>query len=357
MVCRTRTLTEDFSEALSFLHTLFTASNVGDLERLQAALTNLKGDYVDGITYSAHSFASLAASSIFSSVQYEGEQLAGLDQWFFLENIHEDQLFLIAGEFKALQEKLNNRKRLILNLGCDEELASTLVPSYEKFVRLFDEKEAIVAKVRSYEKVSQGLAHAVELYRLPSTVSYTAYVLRSSKRGTDEQASQVLLAQIMTGNELWEKVRAQGGAYGVTAHADVMEELFFFSSYRDPRIAGTFADFTKSLELYTTKAVDPKDIENALITMVGNDLRPLSPSQNSILSFRRILYSITDDFRRMRRNQLLGMTSEHLNEGAKALLAHAKDEDSCVAIAGLQLLEAEKAKNPTLDRPSRRLPL
>ena len=136
-----------------------------------------------------------------------------------------------------------------------------------------------------------------------------------------------------------------------------MEELFFFSSYRDPRIAGTFADFTKSLELYTTKAVDPKDIENALITMVGNDLRPLSPSQNSILSFRRILYSITDDFRRMRRNQLLGMTSEHLNEGAKALLAHAKDEDSCVAIAGLQLLEAEKAKNPTLDRPSRRLPL
>ncbi|HKL57065.1 MAG TPA: insulinase family protein, partial [Sphaerochaeta sp.] len=94
MVCRTRTLTEDFSEALSFLHTLFTASNVGDLERLQAALTNLKGDYVDGITYSAHSFASLAASSIFSSVQYEGEQLAGLDQWFFLENIHEDQLFL-----------------------------------------------------------------------------------------------------------------------------------------------------------------------------------------------------------------------------------------------------------------------
>ncbi len=357
IVCRTRTLVEDFSSALTFLHSLFTAANVGDIERLQAALTNLKGDYTDSITYSAHSYASLAASSIFSSVQYEGEQLAGLDQWFFLENIHDEQLFLIAGEFKALQEKLSNRRRLILNLGCDEELAPTLVQSYEQFAHLFEEKEALEVRQRSYEKVSQGISHSVELYRLPSTVSYTAYVLRSSKRGTDEQAAQVLLAQIMTGNELWEKVRAQGGAYGVTAHADVMEELFYFSSYRDPRIAGTLADFTRSLELYTTKLIDAKDLENALITTVGNDLRPLSPAQSSILSFRRILYNITDEFRMKRRNQLLGMTSEHLNRGAMALLDHAKDEDSFVAIAGKQLLEKEKPKNPLLDRPSKRLPL
>ena len=357
LVCRTRTLIEDFSEALTFLHSLFTASNVGDIERLQAALLNLKGDYVDNITYAAHSFASLAASSIFSAIQYEGEQLAGLEQWFFLENLHDEQLFLVAEEFKALQDKLNNRLRLTLHLGCDEELASTLVPAYEKFVQLFDLKEPVVAKVRSYEKVSQGTAHAVELYRLPSTVSYSAYVMRSSKRGSDEQAAQVLLGQIITGNDLWEKVRAQGGAYGVSAHADVMEELFFFSSYRDPRIAGTLADFIKTLELYTTKEVDPKDIENALITTVGNDLRPLSPSQSSILSFRRILYNITDDFRTKRRNQLLDMTSEHLNEGAQALLAHAKSEDSFVVVAGMQLLQAEKAKNPALDRPSRRLPL
>ncbi|HKL59653.1 MAG TPA: insulinase family protein [Sphaerochaeta sp.] len=357
LVCRTRTLVEDFSEALTFLHSLFTGANVSDLERLQAALTNLKGDYVDNITYAAHSFASLSASSIFSSVQYEGEQLAGLDQWFFLENIHDEQLFLIAEEFKALQGKLNNRKRLILHLGCDEALVPTLVPSYEKFVQLFDDKEVIEPRVRSYEKVSQGISHAVELYRLPSTVSYSAYVLRSSKRSSDEQAAQVLLGQIITGNDLWDKVRAQGGAYGVSAHADVMEELFFFTSYRDPRIAGTWADFTKTLELYTTKEVEAKDIENALITTVGNDLRPLSPAQNSILCFRRILYNITDEFRTKRRNQLLGMTSEHLNEGAKALLDYAKSEDSFVVIAGMQLLESEKAKNPALDRPSKRLPL
>ncbi len=357
LVCRARTLVEDFSEALTFLHSLLTAANVGDLERLQAALTNLKGDYVDNITYAAHSFASLSAASIFSTIQYEGEQLSGLDQWFFLENLHDEQLFLVGEEFKTLQEKLNNRRRLTLHLGCDEELAADLVRSYEKFVLLFDEKEPIEARFRSYEKVSQGIAHAVELYRLPSTVSYSAYVMRSSKRGSDEQAAQVLLGQIMTGNDLWEKVRAQGGAYGVSAHADVMEELFLFSSYRDPRIAGTLADFTRSLELYTTKDVDAKDIENALITTVGNDLRPLSPAQNAILCFRRILYNITDEFRTIRRNQLLGMTSEHLNEGAKALLSHAKGEDSFVAIAGMQLLESEKAKNPALDRPSRRLPL
>lgn len=357
MLCRTRTLVEDFSKALEFLQSLFTQANVGDIERLEAALTNLKGDYIDNITHAAHSFASLAASSIFSSVQYEGEQLAGLQQWFFLENLHKDQLFLVAQEFEALQKKLNNRQRLILHLTCDEELQEQLLASYETWVLSFEDQGPIEARQRSYEKLSEGTAHAVELYRLPSTVSYSSYVLRSSERGSEEQAAQVLLGQIMGGNDLWEKVRAQGGAYGVSAHTDVMEELFIFTSYRDPRIAGTWSDFMKSLELYTTKDVDPKDIENALITIVGNDLRPLSPAQASILSFRRILYNITDEFRMMRRNQLLKMTSEDLNKGAKALVEHAKHEDSFVSIAGMQLLESEKAKNPALDLPSRRLPL
>ncbi|MDT4761204.1 insulinase family protein [Sphaerochaeta sp. PS] len=357
LVCRTRTLVEDFEPALTFLHKLFTEANVGDLERLQASLTNLKTDYVDNITYSAHSFASLSAASIFSNVQFEGEQLSGLDQWFFLENIHDEQLFLVAEEFLALQKKLNNRNRLVFHLGCDDELVPSLVSQYDQFAQRFELKDEIVMRQRSYEKVSKGLAHAVELFRLPSTVSYAAYVIRSSKRGSDNQASQVLLGQILSGNDLWEKVRGQGGAYGVSAHADVMEELFFFTSYRDPRIAGTLADFTKSLELYTTKEIPAKDIENALISTVGNDLRPLSPSQDSILSFRRILYNITDEFRTMRRKQMLAMTSSHLNEGAKALLDLAKSEDSVVVIAGSALLDTEKAKNPTLDRPSRRLPL
>lgn len=357
MVCRAKMFSEDFTEALSFIGTLLREANVWDVERLKAAYLNLKTDYIDNVTYSAHGFASLCAASVFSNVQYEGEQLSGLHQWFFLDTIKDDQLPQLAEEFVALQKKLSNRNRLILHLTCDENLTTSLFTEYEQFVLQFPDGEQISPRIRSYEPVSKGEIHAVELYRLPSTVSYTAYVIRSSERGSINQAAQVLLGQILTGNDLWEVIRGQGGAYGVSAHADVMEQLFIFSSYRDPRIAGTFADFKKCLEIYSTRDIDAKHIENALISIIGSDLRPLSPAQDSILAFRRLLYKITDEYRMMRRQQMLKMDSASLNAGAKALLELGKSEESFVVLSGGQLLESEKAKNPMLDRPSVRLNL
>jgi Zn-dependent M16 (insulinase) family peptidase len=186
----------------------------------------------------------------------------------------------------ALQQKLNNRNRLITHLSCDEQTVPSLIPVVDRFVLGFEDKGPVIAKKRSYDAVSKGEVHEVQLYRLPSTVSYAAYALRTSARGSIEQAAQVLLGQILSGNDLWEVIRGQGGAYGVSATADVMEQVFVFSTYRDPRIIGSLSDFKRVLATYATEAVDAKHIENALISTVGSELKPLSPAQDSILSFR-----------------------------------------------------------------------
>lgn len=357
LLCRTKMLCEDFEEAMQFIQRLLFEAKVDDIKQIKQVLNNYKTDFADSITYSAHSYASLCAASVFSPIQYEGEQLSGLHQWFFLDSLTEDDLPALAVEMRALQQKLNNRKRLINHLGCDEEIVETLVPVWERFVSGFEDNGPIIAKNRSYGEVSRGEVHEVQLYRLPSTVSYAAYALRTSPRGSNEQAAQVLLGQILTGNDLWEVIRGQGGAYGVSANADVMEQMFVFSTYRDPRIIGSLSDFKRVLAKYATQSIEAKHIENALISTVGSELRPLSPSQDSILAFRRLLYGISDEFRHMRREQLLGMDSEQLNKGAQALLDLAKTEDSYVVLAGSQLLEAEKVKHPMLDRPAVRLPL
>ncbi|WP_320129558.1 insulinase family protein [uncultured Sphaerochaeta sp.] len=357
VLSRIKTLVEDFPEAMTFIGDLFRNAKVGDPERIQAALSDLTTDYADNVTYNAHSFAALAAASVMSNVQHEGEILSGFHQWFFLKTLLEDQIPSLAKELLALQKTLCSRSRFSLHLTCDEQYAKDLTSTLETFLLDFPQGEGIVHRQRNYKEVSESEAHSIGLYRLPSTVSYSAYVLKSSPCGSKLQAAQVLLGQILSGNDLWEIVRGQGGAYGVSAHADVMEQLFLFTSYRDPRIAGTLADFRKVLETYATKKIDWKDIENALISTVGDDLKPLSPSQEAILSFRRILYRITDEFRSKRRKQLLEITAQDLNEGAKALLENAEQKDSFVAIAGGQLLDIEKAKNPMLDRPSVRLPL
>lgn len=357
LMVRTKMLQEDFPEAMAFIARLLTEADVGDLKQIKQVLNNSRTDYADSITYSAHSFASLCAASGFSPIQYEGEMMSGLHQWFFLESLTDNDLESLAQEMVALQRKLNNKRRLVCHLTCDDQQVSSLLPVWENFVAAFDDKGPIERLVRNYEAVSKGELHEVKLYRLPSTVSYAAYALRTSRRGTIEQAAQVLLGQILTGNDLWEVIRGQGGAYGVSASADVMEEMFVFTTYRDPRIVGSLVDFKKTLSDYAVKDIDAKHIENALISSIGTDLKPLSPSQDAILAFRRLLFNITDEFRLMRREQLLRLDSKRLNEGAEALLALSKAEDCYVVLAGSQLLEAEKEKYPILDRPAVRLPL
>jgi hypothetical protein len=357
LMCRVKTLREDFEPAMQFVQELLTGANVGDLKQLKLVLNNYKTDFADSVTYSAHSFASLCAASVFSPIQWEGEQLSGLHQWFFLESIEEKDLPSIAQELERLQRKLSNRRRLLLHLSCDEALVQEFVPVYEAFTEAFSDQGVVQPVPRSYKEVSKGTIHEVQLYRLPATVSYAAWAMRTEKRGTVLQAAQILLANILTGNDLWEVIRGQGGAYGVAANADVMEEICVFSTYRDPRIAGTYRDFIKILNKYAQIDIDPGHIENALIATIGSELKPLSPSQDSILAFRRLFYHISDEFRAMRRQHLLQLDSKQLNEGAKALLRSAKEEDSYVVLSGAQLLEAEKEKHPILDRPSIRLPL
>ena len=172
------------------------------------------------------------------------------------------------------------------------------------------------------------------------------------------QSAQVLLSQILTTGPLWETIRGQGGAYGVSASADVAEETFILSTYRDPRIAGTFTDLKRVLEEAATRVFSEKEIEDSTIFIVGRELRPLSPGQDALLGFRRILYSITDEFRLMRRTQLLELSNEDLNEGAKALLEQAeRDGSNLVVLASGELLGKEAKKLEILNVESRRLPL
>ncbi|NLA98306.1 MAG: peptidase M16, partial [Spirochaetales bacterium] len=86
LLCRTKMLCEDFEEAMQFIQRLLFEAKVDDIKQIKQVLNNYKTDFADSITYSAHSYASLCAASVFSPIQYEGEQLSGLHQWFFLDS-------------------------------------------------------------------------------------------------------------------------------------------------------------------------------------------------------------------------------------------------------------------------------
>lgn len=357
VLCRAKMLAEDTQEALDLVATMLTQAHLDEPKRLKQVLNNLKGSFRDSVSYSAHTYAALHAAQHFSEVQYAGEQLSGLSQWLYLEEIAEEDLPALGQRLTALQHRLNNRNRLTFHLLCDEERVAEIHPIIDRFALAFKEGAQIKSLKTRWGRQEPETVNETVLFRLPSTVSYQGWALRSEKRGSLMQSAQTLLAPIMSGNDLWEAIRARGGAYGVSATIDIMEEIFVFATYRDPRIADSLADIKRILEQYGEQVVDRSLIDNALITSIGAELRPLSPGQESLLSFRRLLYKISDEFRAKRREDLLSLNAEDIRESAKLLAEGAQRSQSLVVLSGKHLLDEQRKKDERYDRPATRLPL
>ena len=188
-------------------------------------------------------------------------------------------------------------------------------------------------------------------------MSFSATVCKAAEPFDPVQAHQTVLAHVLTTNHLWAQVRGLGGAYGVSAHIDMLERLCLFSSYRDPRIEGTLRDFRDVVAHVAEEGVDQDLIDFAIISLVGREIKPLYPKDAAMIAFRRALYGITDTFRSDRRNWILTTTVAQVKEAARHLLesmdAHAKS----VVITGQELLEREKAASERLRIPSVKLPV
>ena len=172
-----------------------------------------------------------------------------------------------------------------------------------------------------------------------------------------DQAHQSILMYILSTNHLWEKVRGAGGAYGISGHVDMLERLCTFQSYRDPRISGTYQDIFESLRQIAEDGVGQNLVDNAIITIISRELKPQYPQRAAIVDFRRTLYDISDEFRTMRREFLLGTTSDDVRKAAQLMIDSLSYQKSSVAIAGAEIFDKEKDSSMLKDKPVTTLPV
>jgi Zn-dependent M16 (insulinase) family peptidase len=350
---RLKCLEEDYKSALSLLFDILNYANVDDTKRLKAVINDLVSDFESNVGQSAQLYASQRSSANFSPILYVNEIINGLEQWFFLNKIDvedQSQLENLGKQLKDLQSKIVVKENLILHLCSEEGKGEKELVS---FANKFSSKKGDDFKIElPFESFN-----AVEVFTLPSKVSYSAIACESEKPQDSLQTYQSLLTYILTTNHLWNQVRGIGGAYGVSAHIDMLETLALFASYRDPRINGTLDDFKAVLENVKDNGVEPEVIDQAIISFVGREIRPLFPKDAAMIAFRRALYNISDEFRATRRELMLTATSLQLKEAASKLLASLERKSSTVVIAGNSLVEKEALKNGLLNVGKVKLPL
>ncbi len=336
-----KSLTSRYEEACEFIFSLLRNADFDDLSRLKDIFREMLNDLKASVVRRGNYTASLYASRNFTPSLARQEDWAGISQLLFLQSINPDdkkELEKVSLMLKKIRDYISCSRKAVTSLTSDESDAEGCYKTLFKYLprpfgrqgtggELFPDAEGpegFLQKQSDFREASFSCIIA------PSLVSYNSAVLKSSRTGSDEYVYEKLLSRVIETGFLWDKVRMEGGAYGVGAVANGMEGLFSFSSYRDPQIEETQKTFLDSLKSVTAESVTDGMLLKAVISGVGREIRPLAPGEKGIVNTRRKIYGLDDDLRQRGRDIMLGAGIRDIVNSARMLEDNFRTASKCV---------------------------
>ena len=318
---RMKTLEKDLDEAFELVSDMLLKSEISDPARVKDLLFEMRNDFKSSILPAGHSFCSVKASAEFDRVMEREDEWRGARQLLFLNRMTtepEKSIKLICDSLEKIRKKIFVKKRLVLNITGKGSLFSPVQDKLKSFIaEIEDGTPALEAAGIDLKKTPSFNIGALSV---PSSICFSARTLQAAFLGTAEHAHQTLLAHMMKTNDLWEEVRMKNGAYGVYASVNGTEGLMTVSTYRDPAPSENLDAVKHALKAAAEGRYDATDLKKAIITVVGRDLKPLSPGEKSLIGFRRDLYRISDEIRQHKREAMLAATVDEIKSAAAGLL-------------------------------------
>ena len=149
-----------------------------------------------------------------------------------------------------------------------------------------------------------------------------------------------VLNQILSREYVVKKVRVIGGAYGgwtvfsPTGYA-------YWGSYRDPNLSKTLENYDASPEFLEEFTADEKTMTRFIIGTVARLDRPLTPSDQGELAFRRYLQGTTKDYVQKERDAVLSTTVEDVKQ-YKKMVSEILDQNNYCVYGNEEKLKSEE---------------
>ncbi len=326
---RLKMLENQRNEALELAGKLLLQADFDNTERLEQLLKESLNDMKASLVPGGHSYVSLRANSRRSRASALDDLWFGITQVEFLSQLNQADkkalLPAVSRVLKGIRSHVITAGGVSLSLTMDEKS----MPLHSSRIAGFW-KDLLPASAGDVPFPSGDLPVSPlppapeegsfqEGLSIPASIGFVAASLKGTALGTPEHAGQILLSHLMKIGPLWEKIRMKGGAYGAFSSLSGLEKTFTFATYRDPHIEETLKAFRESLEEFL--AFDDRvELDKSLITVIGREMRPLSPSEKGMISLKRHLYGISDELRQRKREQLMAMTPREIQKASRSLL-------------------------------------
>ena len=307
-----------------------------EAERIAELITQMRSRRERSVTGSGHTLAMTAAASGLSPVadlSHKFGGLAGIKTLKALDDSHSDEASLKQTLllFKSIHEKIKvSAKNYMLTLEADK-----VEQAVAEFESVWSENNATAIEAFSLPAIKQKTE---QMWIANTQVNFCARAYATVTMEHPDAAALSVLGGFMRNGYLHTAIREQGGAYGGGATHDSNIAAFKFYSYRDPRLSETLTDFDKAIDWMLDNAHEERQLEEAILGVIGSIDKPGSPAGEARSAFHNTLHGRTKEKLQLLRKQVLEVSLADLKRVTENYLKNA--EASTVVITSAATHEA-----------------
>jgi Zn-dependent M16 (insulinase) family peptidase len=301
--------------------TLLTANFINSA-RIKDLLAQSLSRKEQSIAGQGHSLAMSIASSGISAVSNLSDRVSGLPALLRLREMVRDsedstKLNELCEKLQCLYKKINAAKSEYLAVSDKSNLSDLKHILNTEWKKDVGASEGTLVLAAHSSKVKQA-------WVVPGQSNFCSKVYPTVGPNHADAPALSILAGVLKNGFLHTAIREQGGAYGGGASQDSANGAFKFYSYRDPRVAGTFKDFDRSIDWFKSTDHESDAIEQAILGVISSIDKPGSPAGEAKQAFHNEIQGRTAQWRNEFRHRVLQVSLSDLERVANTYFDESK---------------------------------
>ena len=228
-----------------------------------------------------------------------------MDNLFTLRQLADE----VEKDWPSVQDKLERIHQLLLsrqNLIVNVTLGAANWQSFEPM--LHDFLTALPSGTAAPAIWTPQLITVNEGLVIPAQVNYVGKGANLYRLGYKLHGSSMVITRYLRNTWLWEKVRAQGGAYGSFCQFNRHSGVLTYVSYRDPNLLDTLSVYDESANYLRQLDLTPSELEKGIIGTISVVDGYMLPDAKGYTSLLRYLLGTTDEVWQQFRDEILSTT-------------------------------------------------
>lgn len=324
---KTKVLYGQMKPAYEILEEMVLRTAFTDKKRFKELLLEMKSKTQSSFVSAGHSLAAGRALSYFSPGNKISEELKGLGQYRFLENLLDN-----------FDEKIDETIQMMENLCQRIFVRERLLVDYTGTMAGFDEvKDISNTFYRVLPSTKESIGEVMkpqcqvlnEAFKTSGQVQFVCRAGNFVKQGLPYTGALKVLRVMMGYDYLWNNVRVKGGAYGCMC-SFMRNGDSFFVSYRDPNLLKTVEVYENTGAYLKKFVADERILTQYIIGTVSEMDSPLSPAAYGAYCLSAYLSGVTDEMIQKDRDEVLNVTEEDIRKLAEYVDAILEAECICV---------------------------